>query len=681
MNTGIILQLILVLPSIVSAQPQTDCILVAYPLQSKQKESLKIVTSNNSSLKLVIINNNLEYAVVNHFVENTCQFCDHECCNVVGVVGDIDLKTASTILTLASRSNVRIPLVSSLLSPNFLPVTGLDAPDIHVLDMTPLLHYIDCLISFLDRLNWTRIGLITDTSYYYSFTAEILQKQVHVNSGRIIAPFVQVGPGDSNRKVLSKVKEYGTHVTVISASQEIACSLLQMALNDGFTWPDYAWIMYNLSILDQIYCDKELEGVIFFQDHFIYEDTDKNHTIPKYWAHLNETLGQVFKDYPIFHKFQSYNILHDSIIVLVELVKSNSQIVFSGSTGLIKFREGRRLYNISIIQIQNSSQAELARYDSDSKLLKIVNTSFLSNDLPRGSILMVHERSSVIHISLVLTIFTVCITFVTVCFILFLYFHNEPEIKATSFSLSICMYLGCYLMLLFIPLLLIEVQPLDVLPVYVSANAVCNSLAWLSVIGLPDVLILATLFVKMLRVYIIFSNPHSYKKNLFCTSILFLYVFFIVSPNILILTFMSALDPFFNVQVEVPHKKHLLVLDLCVNDNIIIWLLLSLVYTSILITAIVILGFMSSNIRYKHFKDTKATNGYSFLAIFVTVMTLVYWYFFRSQKPSIHNILETEITLYAGHIIIPISCQIFLFIPKIYPPISRCIFQKAVKHK
>ena len=98
-------------------------------------------------------------------------------------------------------------------------------------------------------------------------------------------------------------------------------------------------------------------------------------------------------------------------------------------------------------------------------------------------------------IAVVVIAFIGILTFITIIFIAYVYFRNEPEIKATSFSVSLCMFLGYYLMLLFVPFLLMESQPEEELGL--SGDFLCNTLVILSGVGIPCVLILAFLFVKM----------------------------------------------------------------------------------------------------------------------------------------------------------------------------------------
>ena len=71
-------------------------------------------------------------------------------------------KTARTIHLLSEKLNLNITLVASVSPSTFLPVTDLSLPN--VFDLKPLSHYIEGVVSFLQSWNWTRIGLITESS-------------------------------------------------------------------------------------------------------------------------------------------------------------------------------------------------------------------------------------------------------------------------------------------------------------------------------------------------------------------------------------------------------------------------------------------------------------------------------------------------------------------------------------
>ena len=104
--------------------------------------------------------------------------------------------------------------------------------------------------------------------------------------------------------------------------------------------------------------------------------------------------------------------------------------------------------------------------------------------------------------------------------------------------------------------------------------------------------------------------------------------------------------------------------DRCLSNHTALWFGMLLVYFFILLIAVIVVAFKTSKIRYKNFKDAKATNIYAFLVSFSTVMTLLYWFFFRSLEISINNLKSSGYTLYVGHILDTYVLPIYTLHPK-----------------
>ena len=77
--------------------------------------------------------------------------------------------------------------------------------------------------------------------------------------------------------------------------------------------------------------------------------------------------------------------------------------------------------------------------------------------------------------------------FVTIMLIGYIYFRNEPEVKSTSFMLSLLIFLGCYLNLIFLLFLLYFHQP--ILISEDTLNAICGIFPWISGLGISITLI------------------------------------------------------------------------------------------------------------------------------------------------------------------------------------------------
>ena len=111
-----------------------------------------------------------------------------------------------------------------------------------------------------------------------------------------------------------------------------------------------------------------------------------------------------------------------------------------------------------------------------------------------------YQESTIFNLLLLsavlLTIQAVLIILTTVIMILFIYYRNAPEIKATSPYLSLIMFLGCYF--------LFSHGVIEATSLYVIHDRVfCSSTTWILGVGLH--LVFGSLILKMLRVYRIFT--------------------------------------------------------------------------------------------------------------------------------------------------------------------------------
>ena len=639
----------------------TKCVIMALP-----SDIQNVTFSNKDAITFIEVSSEIEQEILVEFISSEYEN-GYPCSEVIGVVGDLDSSTASIIHTLASRSDLNITLVAAVAPSTFLPVTNLALPN--VLDMNPLVHYIEALVSFTDQLNWTRIGLISDDALYHQFAAELFKKQLLNKKGGFVSPSINLYSFYNDiHHALEQIQNYDTRVILISIDEESACLLLEEARRMNLIWPRYAWILldYESSFISRANCS--LEGVVILK-HIIPNHSEDDITI------CNESCR-------ILNSSHS-KVLYDSVlaVLLADSVEGMdiANMSFTGATGFVTFRNGQRLATINVVQVINDTELVIASYDPEFMQLTTHIDILASRTGPRGSRLIIHTESHTAEIVGVAMLFLLSFLFVSVVLFLFICFRKEKEIKSTSFTVSLCMFLGCYLVLFQTPVLLVETQPSSI--VIFSSDIICNLIAWLSILGLPAALILATLFVKMLRICAIFAKPLSYKKKFFTDYALLLYIVIIVTPNVLILIAWSASDPLINSEREFSAKSHLLVLESCDSDNIFVWLALLVLYMMSLIIAVIIIAFKTSKIRFKHFRDTKATNAFAFIAIFTISITTFYYGFFSILGVSFNSNNSIDVTLYTGHISFAILCQLILFVPKVIPPFKRWLSRNHVKSK
>ena len=182
---------------------------------------------------------------------------------------------------------------------------------------------------------------------------------------------------------------------------------------------------------------------------------------------------------------------------------------------------------IKVVQVKNFSEIPVAMYSDQ---LTFSDPMFIVN-APSDELLRVFEGAT----SAYTAIFTIEIIgsfiFVTVMLLGYSFFRHEPEVKSTSFSLSLLVFLGCYLLFVYLSILLYFHQPWATSNQML--NILCISLNWFSGLGVPNALILVTSLVKILRIYYIFNKPIATELSKTCSNTyLVVYVILIMSPLI-----------------------------------------------------------------------------------------------------------------------------------------------------
>lgn len=640
---------------------ERNCILLSLPAIDSYPSNWNVTSSDGeeSTAEVIAVSSESEHAMLVEYVSATVEAEDVllqmdcaasnsiTCCSsVAGIVGDIDAKTASIALRLSKKLAQNITLVSIVAPSTFLPLSeAVHLPN--VFHLKPLSHYIGSIVSFLRHQRWTRIGVIADDTSYFQFAAERL---LSTGLNKTAFPYIRIMRGEGKfARILREIKEYRTHVFVMLMREPLVCSLLRELKVNGLTWPEYAWIVLDIeSECNVMPCIHDVEGVFVFKERYGRENTTLSRQC--YSGPYNASRNSM--------PFLNHALLYSAFSIVQAAIDSDSDAIPHN----LRLKGGKRLYNISII----NSRREVAFFDPEAESLVPLSPTILtngSNAYPNGNTeVMKIVKLSLTTIVIVAVMSPICFVYVTTVFFLYVCFHKEPEIRATSVSVSLCMFLGSYLLLALIPVLLAG-----------ESSLLCNLQVWLSGIGLSILLIFATLFVKLLRVYIIFSKPKSFRRRLLSNPALLLYILLILLPQFLILVLWCTLDTFTKVKVE-HERDHLIKFNtMCHSEFSSIWVLLLTFYLLIVILAVVILAFKSSAIRYKNFQDTKATNAFTFLAVFITISTLCYWLFFRklSLEQSFSGFENSVRALCISHTLLAFLCPTFLFVPKL-----RCLFRR-----
>ena len=469
--------------------------------------------------------------------------------HLVGVVGSFCTTLAKTVSLIAERSGTN--LLQILGSPSPALYDRIRYPHLfHIIQSSAV--YGEALCSLIEQLGWTRVGVVSDNSMEHSYPALV----------NMLGGNVAFYPFRGPPSLLRTLQGCGERIVILSVGIEQAAEVLCLAYKQSLRWPQlkHTWMVYEHQVEDFFHatstCDNgtmrsALEGVFLIQNQLSINDSNKvivsGQTYSEYYDDYLERLSHFAAQYNTSLHPNSYsNALHDSVwataIALnaslqtmegnigttekIEILESAnnelSNVSFTGALGDVDFdNNGESKVAVNIFQIRNGT-AELYTVISDRQCNETAIGRSLDDEIPR-----IYNLQSAAITAVLLTMEAVLIILTTVILILFLYYRNAPEIKATSRYLSLSMFIGCYS--LFVGAMVTALSK----SVIHDGVFFCNAPEWCLNLGVH--LILAPLIMKMLRVYRIFNYFGKLGKR-WSDGVLFCGILVIVGANIIFLT-------------------------------------------------------------------------------------------------------------------------------------------------
>ena len=542
--------------------------------------------------------------------------------------------------------------IAGILHPNILAILNrFQLPTASLIHLNDVPHYsnvhyptasistlTDAILIFLKEIRPKKIGIITETKQPYL----TISNQVHGKANITLPLYTQIvnKHHQSFSALVDRVTASNIHVILLSVGPSTAIPILCEASIRGLMWPKYAWILHSYQIEDLLQSSesiikqecslqKSLKGIFIFQ--------------------LTKKVGKLLNGSAGFNPYA--DILYDSVGAVISSINvPHGSFTYLNET----FRSHPDASKIFIYQNMNDmvSPRPIAIYDGISHTLaNVSDIAFIDHDLP----VVYKPRTSTLYLLLP----SLCFILNTTLLVLFLYFRKEPNIKSTSVSLSLLIFIGCYFLVGYtFCLILYEVYRFDL----------CMASVWFSGTGLSIPLILATILIKMLRVYRIFKAFKILKQNAYTSDSAFLvYTILLLLPNIVLLILWTAIDPYHRINNVIEHTNFITIEIHCYCKSKFIWFALQFCYFFLLSTTVIVVAVKSRKIRYVHFKDTKKVNLFIFLLFILVICTFSYWNVLASSG----FYLASVVSLYAGHMLIAFLCQIILFIPKIWPSILK----------
>ena len=523
---------------------------------------------------------------------------------------------------LASLNRFQLPIVS-LVHFNKAPYNS----NVHYLTAS-IWTLTDSILAFFNKTCTKRIGLITEMNQlYYLMVSNELRTKANISLD------IQINKhGQSLSSIAEKIFESNVHVILLSVGPSTVVPMLCEAYRRGLTWPKYVWILHSYWLEDLLQSsesnkecsvEKTLEGITIFQ-----LTKEINVSISK-TEHHNRS-GDGFNPYA--------DLLYNSVRALIS---STDNIPFADLNP-----DRSKVY---IYHNLNGTANLTGIYDGTSRTLTNVGEiTFTDYDLPTVTKGLLPPY--------LLSLPILSFLFNTILLVLYIVYHNEKDIKSTSVSLSMLMFTGCYLLMVFIIC--------DVLFDQYRVG-LCILRIWLSAAGLSLLLVITTLLIKTLRIYHIFTTlklPN--QKSIKCKDYtLVVYVVLILLPHITLLTLRSVIHPSHKVEIFIEHPGFIEIKQSCDGEYSFIWYTFTEVYGCILLAVTVIVAVKSRKIRYANFKDTKSVNLLTFLILIIATGFFSYTYTLYFIDPFGFLV---KLVIYVSHMLIVTACQTTLFVPRIW---------------
>ena len=567
--------------------------------------------------------------------------------------------------------------------------------------------YPDIVLALMDDFNWKRVGLVYNSDSVFTSEIAVYFEQKTRSKKLVFSEEIRGTNKIYFDRVISQIKSQGVTILVVMLDGQQDSILVTRALKEGLLYPQYTWIhvetlpewLVNEVLHDPATIFSGIQGHIFlvpltvahnqsahlvsgepysaFEQKFdnklpqlkdLYNGSDiiSNVVFGSYYYDQVWALALALnKSLPVLGNknlsIDNYTIGQPEITDVIE--EQMASVRFKGAGGLVEFNQYRSVSTpVQIIWFIDKTEHKVGIYNP----LNVTDfrTSMNASNLPKDRLDNVYVLIP-LPVAIVLYVAAAAVViFTTIQLVLFMYLHynNSKVVRATSPYLSLVMFVGCYLFCLAVIFSITQGSFL-LSPNMFSATMCILLLSAVNAFSLT----LTTLFIKLLRVYHIFKSSNHLKSNLGKKfknySLLFFILLLALTPNIIFLLSLMFEIPKMSFKSD---PKFINVLHIrLTGTGPYVAVACMLAYLAMFLLLILFLAIRTRKIEYENFKDTKKINIFIAIVFFVTTM--------GSSSVAILFLVEKEIEGYVVLtvclLILPTSCQLVLFLPKILPTI------------
>ena len=624
--------------------------------------------------------------------------------NIVGVVGIFDNRFANVFLPLAGHAGIDL---IQLVDPTAL---NLDNSRMypHTFTLYPSLAMHVRAASFMFRkLNWIRVGLVYSSTLYdplYLRAAEsFLSLDVHIN----VALF-DVEQNATATSTVGRMQQSGVLAFLTLLPQQASAELIYAAHQQGL---EYAWVLVDDGDLnDTLYRCTGYNASVELRKLILIIQQIPNGTFCDGLSALNLGTG----DHPRSRvKENPYlSVVYESVLALSRALNASLETLKGRNISLEDF--GRRVNHASITEViekelleqELSGMAGIRRYPhTDNTVFNVLQFQSghyqqvgyfdsQTNNLPLNVTITVSGLGP--NITYTYTVFPAALTislsvatgiaflFTTVILLAYFFYRNEPEVKSSSFRLSFCMFLGCYLILFsvlchfvfsgFHSALILDAQLANGL-----RYSVCSIISYSFSFGCD--LLFTTLLAKLIRVWRIFTL-HGRTSKFWSDQYMLLFIGLVVLPKIVILVIWTVVDIYRIQDVEMlvssdGVNSHYMIVEQCYSEYYVMWIFVVYGYSVAIGIAVIAVSIKTRKIKQENFKDTKKVSILISSLMYMALVCGSLWAILRLNGDSI----ASRVVIGIAFCLVAVLSEVFLFLPKVLPPLQRKFKTAGVAHK
>ena len=575
--------------------------------------------------------------------------------------------------------------------------------------------YADTALALMNQFGWSTIGLVYDVgSAFHLETAQYFSHQIRKSNNKTIA--FDIALSGTNplyfEQVLFQLRNSEETIMLVSLNAHQVSLLLNQTLNEGFVYPHYTWILVETTV-DSLVSANVLDPTIIYnasRGHIhLFAQThpeNKSLTLPsgetiasldiKYELEFNEVMKDYSSRYNVTRYMPFASYLYDQVwaiglalnkslpflanrnlsidnytigqLEITDVIEQQlGNLSYQGASGWVEFNEHRTISTpIEIFWIlENGVEQHVGLYNPLSPSGFLVNIS--TSQLPRDTLPRIYDLIYLPVAILLYMLIAALTIFTTVQLILYLLYRDHKVIKATSPYLSLLMFAGCYLLCVAGTLkttLSTFVVPKKNFLILLTTDfiIVLNGFS----------LILITLFIKLLRIYRIFSSKLNKDLGKYWSNfpLLLTIIFLTALPNTIVLPIILLhpfqyktnkvyKDTFTEVHIDIKSPNYFLAVGLIAG------------YIALFSCVTFYLVISTCNIRHKNFNDTKKLHFFNFILFFTTALVAPLYMILL-----LIDIETATIVLVVGFIIITGASQFILFLPKVLPTVLTSVYPK-----